>query len=104
MNKLEIAMINNIAIDHPVALQVIEHCRVLTRSFTGSGSITYLSPIVTPLLSELQRLKTPNIFIMDGLELAAELHLNNGMPKALEIKCLNWSGWDGTFNSFTLKA
>ena len=103
MNKLEIAMINNIAIDHPVALQVLEHCQVLRRSFIGSGSVTYFAPIATPLLLECQNLKTPDIFIMDGLELSGELQLDNGVPKVLEISCLNWSGWDGAFSSFTIK-
>ena len=97
-------MINNIALDHPIALQVLEHCQVLTRSFMGSGSATHFAAITTPLLSESQNLKTPDIFIMDGLELTANLKLENGIPQTLEITCLNWAGWDGAFSSFTIKS
>ena len=88
-------MINNIAIDHPVALLVLEHCKVSMRSHMGSGSVTHFNPITTPLLSDIQSLKSPDVFkLSEGLELSADLQLDKGIPTALEIKCLNWNGWD----------
>ena len=103
LNELEIAIIKNIGIDYPIALEILNNYEVSKREFTGSGSFTEFVQTKKPLNSDIQNLNFHNTVKLDnGMELSAHIQLFNSIPEHLEICCLNWGGWDGSYKSFTI--
>jgi len=104
-NELESAIMMRMAVDVPALNMLIGKLHVLSREFTGVGSFTNFAVDISSadLPDGFIGLNSASISI-PGVPsgLVAELAIESGSPRFLELVTYGSEPWDGTFAGFSI--